>query len=251
MEISKSCLVIDARKLAGLSLDGPALKIRMSLQSSRLFPLCRLARIHVLGSLQAGFDALLHCAEQQIPVAFYTLKGKLRCQLYYPVFEQRFLSHWLDHMDFDSQVKQQYQDWLANQTLFLLASIEERDGIHQSRADLCREKIHHQCKQSLGEQRFHEAGDWLQGFMLAQLSQILVSLGLPNQSRNKRLLQEDLEPLCLLWLLHQLARHCQKRPLHKIDAYSMSTFYEQHADSLDYIIRRMLVQLSSALEAII
>lgn len=49
MSMAKSCLVIDSRKAEKISLDGPALKVRMQSQSSRLFPLRRLSRIHILG----------------------------------------------------------------------------------------------------------------------------------------------------------------------------------------------------------
>ncbi len=87
MTEAKTCLVIDAEKTSHIMLDGPALKITMHLQSARLFPLRRIARIHVIGSVENSFETMVSCAERQIPVAFFTKQGKLRCQLYYPVFE--------------------------------------------------------------------------------------------------------------------------------------------------------------------
>ncbi|MBC6907360.1 hypothetical protein DWB84_18135 [Saccharophagus sp. K07] len=250
MDIAKTCLVIDSRKTEQIRLDGPALRIRMQQQSSRLFPLRRLSRIHIVGELQQGFDALIYCAEHQIPVAFFTLNGKLRCQLYFPVLENSLISHWLEHVEFDQQAQQEYDDWLKHQTLHLLACMGYRTGSIERRLQSILNQLHHACKKELGEKLYRQAMDWLEGMANAQLSQIITNLGLANQSRGKRKLMEDITPLYQLWLHHHLAKQLQKTQLN-INGYTMSAFYQAQADELEYFTRRMLAQLTTRLESII
>ncbi|MEJ2446083.1 MAG: CRISPR-associated endonuclease Cas1 [Exilibacterium sp.] len=250
MELAKTCLVIDARKLQSLDLDGPALRIRVYSQCSRLFPLRRLSRIHVLGGLEQGFQALLHCAEKQIPVAFFTARGKLRCQLYFPVYENSIIGHWLEHVDFDIEAKQQYDEWLAHGTLHILSMMGFRRGAREIRQQQVGEKLRSICHQKLGGTAFRDAEAWLQGILSAHLSQLIVRQGLANQSRGKRRLLEDMTRVCELWLLYLLAETVVEGGM-RIDAYSMANFYQRHAEQIEYTVRRMLVQLAGRLEAIV
>ena len=254
MNIStKTCLVIDCRVLSHLSMDGPALKVRVRQQSHRLFPLRRLSRIHVIGSrtLEQGFDALLTCAEKQIPVAFFTVQGKLRCQLYFPVYENSMLSHWLEHVEFDPQANEQYQQWLEHQRVHIIAMMGMRQGCREKRMDQVREILHAHCNNKLGRDSFHQAMAWLQGMMSAHVSQLIVEHGLSNQSRGKRRLMEDISPLCELWLNGALVEMLGSRKKLRIDGVGMSALYQSQTDRIDYMVRRMLIQLSTRLEAII
>lgn len=81
-DVALTSLVIDSRKLARMGMDGPALKVTMRGRSAILFPLRRLCRIHILGTPESGMDALLFCAEQRVPVAFFHFNGRLRCRLH-------------------------------------------------------------------------------------------------------------------------------------------------------------------------
>lgn len=250
MEAAKTCLVIDSRKAEQLRLDGPALRVRMQEQSSRLFPLRRLSRIHILGDLQQGFEALIHCAEHQIPVAFFTVSGKLRCQLYFPVLENTLISHWLEHVEFDAQAREIYGDWLQHQSLHLLSCLGYKRGALEQRLRCNLERLHHACKQVLGEHQYRLAMDWLEGMACVQLSQIIIDHGLANQSRGMRKLIDDITPLYDFWLHHHLAKYQIKKPL-RINGQTMSDFYQTQADDLDYFTRRMLSQLAVRLESII
>lgn len=250
MELAKTCLVIDSRKAEKVSLDGPALRIRMQAQSARLFPLRRLSRIHILGELGSGFDALVHCAEHQIPVAFFTVSGKLRCQLYFPVFENSILSHWLEHVEFDIAAQQHYEEWLLHQSLHLLSLMGCTQGARELRIQLTAEKLNHICKKQLGDKHYQLAMEWLSGMLNVHFSQIIVNHGLSNQSRGKRKLMEDLIPLYTLWLRYLLADRVLRKQF-TINGYTMSNFYQEKADLLEYTARRMLTQLSTRLESII
>lgn len=250
MGLAKTCLVIDSRKAERISLDGPALRVRMHAQSSRLFPLRRLSRIHVLGDPLNGFDALIYCAERQIPVAFFTATGKLRCQLYFPVFENSIIAHWLEHVEFDVAARQQYDEWLLYQTLHLLSLMGCTHGARELRLKLVDERLNHLCKQKLGERKFQLAMEWLNGIMTVHLSQIIVNQGLADQSRGKRQLMSDVMPLYELWLRYHLSQRLDRKVLN-VPAQDMSEFYQEHSEQVEYMFKRMLTQLASRLEAIV
>lgn len=248
----RSCLVLDANQIARLALDGPALQITLHQQSHRLFPLRRIARIHVIGPLDTGFATLLHCAEQQIPVAFFNTKGALRCQLYYPVHENGVLAHWLEHIEFDEQAAVLYQDWLQLQHTHLLARMGCRQGAHNTRTDLVEQHITRILKTVWSKAQINDAQDWLDGLLTSHLSQLIAQEGLAHQSRGTRRLLEDLLPSCKTWLLYCLTQHIiEQKKAPRLDAHGMSQFYQHISDSVEYLIRRMLVQLVTRLESII
>ena len=251
MDNTKTCLVIDARKLANLQLDGPALRIRLHTKSNQLFPLRRLARIHILGPLANGLDALVHCAENQIPVAFFSAAGKLRCQLYYPVYKHTQLSHWLDYVEFDPEISEQYSQWLQNQMLHTLAQLRCNTGAHPQRKVLLEQRLRDLCNRTIGHKRLQEAEQWLNGMLVNHLSHLLADHGLANNSRNKRKLLEDLLPICELWLLYHLTEFVVSKKKLTFNAQGMSDFYHSQSPAIDYTVKRMLVQLMGIFEAIV
>ena len=250
MEMAATCLVIDARSLDSLSVDGPALKVRMRSQSPRLFPLRRLSRVHVVGVIKDGLEPLLHCAENQIPVAFFTVSGRLRCQLYFPVYENSIISHWLEHVDFDVEARQLYDDWLFHQTLHVLSMMGCTEGARESRYQLIEEKLRGLCNRYLGPKDFQIAMDWLGGMLVVHISQLVVDYGLSNQSRGKRRLMDDISPICELWLIYFLASHASRRRV-QVAAQAMSDLYQKHSAEIEYTVRRMLTQLATRLESIV
>lgn len=251
MNNATTCLVIDARHLDALVIDGPALKVTMKSQSSRLFPLRRLSRVHVIGPATSGLDALLHCAERQVPVAFFTVKGKLRCQLYFPVLANTLLSHWFEHVEFDCDIKQLYELWLEGQTRHVLAQLSVARGCPQSGCKHLEQQLRQFGRKSLGAARWDSATDWLAGMLVVQLSQIVVEYGLANQSRGKRKLLDDIVPVFSLWLTARFASNTASYQRRAIDGISMSVFYQEQSQSIDYMIRRMLIQLITRLESIV
>lgn len=250
MDIATTCLVIDSRKLESLSMDGPALKVRMRTQSARLFPLRRLSRIHVVGSISDGLDTLLHCAEQQVPVAFFTINGRLRCQLYFPVFENSLISHWLEHVDFDVEARQVYEDWLHHQTLHVMSLIGWNQGAREVRFQCLSDRLRHLCNCAIGHKTFLHAMEWLDGILAVHLSQVIVSHGLSNQSSGKRRLMSDIAPICQLLLIYYLACAVERKKI-RISAQSMSDLYQKHSSDIEHTTKRMLSQLATRLESIV
>lgn len=247
---TQTFLVIDSRNLESLDIDGPALKVRMRTESTRLFPLRRLSRIHVIGTIRDGLDTLLHCAESQIPVAFFNIHGKLRCQLYYPVFVNSNISHWLEHVEFDVQARELYNEWILHHSLHVLSTIGFSDGPRETRLSKAEERLREECNKQMGRAQFRNAMDWLYGISSAHISQIVLSYGLANQYSRKRRLMEDLFPLVTMMLIYSLCKETRNRKI-AVTAKSMSQMYQRQADQIEYTIRRMLSQLEARLESII
>src|SRR5690606_37155383 len=123
-------------------------------------------------------------------------------------------------------------------------------GARELRLKLTTEKLNHFTKKQLGNEKSQLAMDWLSGMLSVHFSQIIVNHGLANQSRGKRKIMDDLIPLYSLWLRYLLADRIARKPMN-INAHTMAYFYQEHADLLEYTIRRMLTQLSTRLESII
>lgn len=68
-------LYIEGRSETRVSLDAPALKISVSEQADQLFPLQRISRVIVIGSVEWRTDALLACADRGITVTFLDNNG--------------------------------------------------------------------------------------------------------------------------------------------------------------------------------
>ena len=251
MDSATTCLVIDARRLHAIRIDGPALKVTMKSQSSRLFPLRRLSRVHVIGTANMGLEPFLHCAERQVPVAFFTVKGKLRCQLYFPVIANTLLSHWFEHVEFDCDIKQLYERWLEGQTRHILAQLNVPRGCPENASAQLAQQMRKLGRKSLGSDRWDSAMDWLAGMLVVQLSQVVVEYGLANQSRGKRKLLDDIGPVFSLWLTARFVSRIAPYKRRAIDGVSMSAFYQEQSQGIDYMIRRMLIQLITRLESIV
>lgn len=248
-EVALTSLVIDSRKLLRLGMDGPALKVIMRGRSPVLFPLRRLSRIHILGIPANGMDALLFCAEQQVPVAFFHRNGRLRCRLQPPTGAPGLTDHWFEHVEFDAEVAQLYADWVLHQGLHLMAQLGIHSGACESRRQLVEEALRRHCRQRLGRRGLHEVQDWLGGLLRFHLEHVIENCGFA-QPRGRNKLLADLLPLSRLWLLYALAKRLQQGEL-VVNAQSMTAFYQQHAVQLEYLTRRMLTQLVNRLEALV
>lgn len=249
-DVELTSLVIDSRKLLRMGMDGPALKIVMRGRSSVLFPLRRLCRIHILGMPDSGMAALLFCAEQQIPVAFFHFNGRLRCRLLPAGGKPALTDHWLEHVEFDPQIRQIYDDWVQYQGLHSLSLLGIRGGGCESRKKLLYEALRGYCRQQLGRKNLKTALEWLDGLLRFHLEQVIEAFGFV-QERGRLKLLADIKPICDLWLLHALAVRLQQRASFRVTAQHMTTFYQQQAVQVELSSRRMLIQLVNTLEAVV
>lgn len=249
-EVAPTSLVIDARKLQRLSMDGPALKVTMRGRSPMLFPLRRLLRIHIIGRMQQGMDTLLHCAEQQVPVAFFHLNGRLRCRLQPAAGAPSLIDHWFEHVEFDPEVRQLYEDWVLNQKLYALSRLGINSGVREKRGELVYQTLRGYCRRRLGRETLKDALEWLDGLVFFHLENLLAEYGFGYQ-RSQQKLQQDIKPLCDFWLLYALAARLQQSAVFDVTPRSMTAFYQQQAIELEGQLRRMLTQLVNRLEEVV
>ena len=249
-DVALTSLVIDSRKLLRMGMDGPALKVIMRGRSSVLFPLRRLQRIHILGTPDSGMEALLFCAEQRIPVAFFHFNGRLRCRLLPTGGAPALIDHWFEHVEFDPQIGQLYDDWVLHQGLHAMSRLGISGGISESRKKLVYETLRGYCRQQLGKENLNTALDWLDGLLQFHLEQVIEEFGFVQQ-RGKLKLLADIKPICDLGLLHALAGHLQQRANFSITAQNMTAFYQRQSTELEFSSRRMLTQLVTRLETVV
>ena len=249
-DIALTSLVIDSRKLLRMSMDGPALKVVMDRRSPVLFPLRRLRRIHILGTPGCGMDAMLFCAEQQVPVAFFHYNGRLRCRLHPAAGAPGLVDHWFEHVEFDPQVRQLYGDWVLHQELHAMSCLGVKTGARESRKQLLYETLRGFCHRQLGQENLKAALEWLDGLLLFHLEQVVEEFGFVQQRGRQKLLA-DMKPICDLWLLYALAARLEQRGRFNITAQNMTAFYQQQANELEFSARRMLTQLVNKLEAVV
>lgn len=250
IDVALTSLVIDSRKLSRMGMDGPALKVVMRGRSSVLFPLRRLCRIHILGTPASGMEALLYCAEQQIPVAFFQFNGRLRCRLLPAGGTPALTDHWFEHVEFDPQVRQLYDDWVLHQGLYTMSRLGISGGLCDARKQLVYETLRGYCRQQLGKKNLKTALEWLDGLLRFHLDQVIKELGFV-QERGRLKLLEDIRPICDLWLLHALAERLQQPAGFCVTAQNMNAFYQRQAIELELSLRRMLIQLVNILEAVV
>lgn len=249
-DIALTSLMIDSRKLLHMGMDGPALKVIMRGRSKVLFPLRRLCRIHILGTPNSGMEALLFCAEQQIPVAFFHLNGRLRSRLLPAAGAGGLIDHWFEHVEFDPQIRQLYDDWVQYQGLHSLSLLGISGGACESRKKLLYEALRGYCRQQLGRKNMKTALEWLDGLLRFHLEQVIETFGF-IQERGRLKLLADIKPICDLCLLHALALHLQQHTGFCVTARQMTAFYQQQAVQVEFSSRRMLMQLVNKLEAVV
>ncbi len=249
-DVALTSLVIDSRKLHYMGMDGPALKIVMRGRSSVLFPLRRLCRIHILGIPGCGIEALLFCAERQVPVAFFDFNGRLRCRLNPPGGTPSLIDHWFEHVEFDPQISQLYDDWVLHQKLHAISRLGVVGGACEARRKLLYEALRGFCRKQLGKDQFKLALEWLEGLLNFHLEQLIEEYGFIQQRGRLKLLS-DIKPICYMQLLYAFAGRLQQCASFSVNARNMASFYEQHSAELEFSSRRMLTQLVSRLEMVV
>ncbi len=254
------CLHIDARKLQRIKLDGPAINVMMKGAAEQLFPLRRLARIHLTGTPEQGLDAFLACANQHIPVAFFDGFGRLKAMLYLPKENNTVLGHWLEALHTDLGIKTIYTQWQENIQLHWFAQSKAKwiphGRISRSKgqahdAKIIEESVAKELRKIHQHNQWTDAQPWMEGMLRVQLAQILDQFGLNPHTHEHRELLSDLEkPLqqmlkveIAIWLIHD-------RPT-AVSGKELTTLYERIAETVQHEAEKALWRLQYAIERIV
>jgi hypothetical protein len=227
-----------------IKLDGPALKIKFRQKSPQLFPFKRISRIHLIGKLSEGLDILLECVSHQIPISFFTLSGKLQGQLYGPNFKNQSLSYWLDHLGFDDEIQDIYKEWLNNQSLFFLAQLGFKTGIHHIRLDLVKKSLYEKIKDA----HLENITLWLFNFLKFHFSSVLVQYDIHPSMKEFEKIMTDVVPLFETWIIFKYTdNHLDQT----ISPAVLAAIYQKESYFIEYHMNRMITQLASEFERVI
>lgn len=105
-------LYLDARQSTHVSLDGPALRIRVAGQAERNVPLRRLSRIVTNARAEFTTEALLACADRGITLVFLADDGEVRARVLGTPGERQELRQRLLDLMARPDWRKIYRDWL-------------------------------------------------------------------------------------------------------------------------------------------
>jgi hypothetical protein len=167
-----------------VALDGPALRVSSAESADRLFPLQRLTRVVVSGEVTWSTEALLACADQDVPITFLHRTGGLRARLLgrprgRPVAELHdALETALDAADGATRVR----DWLSAQAANRRRDLARRlfGGPVTSDAGALREHLRAQARRYAPEDGLKLLDARLAALVHAQVAQLLARAGLAS-----------------------------------------------------------------------
>jgi hypothetical protein len=167
-----------------VALDGPALRVSSEASADRLFPLQRLSRVVVSGDVAWSTEALLACADQDVPITFLHRTGGLRARLLgrprsRPVAELRdALETVLEAADGAARVR----DWLAAQAANRRRDLARRlfGAPVTADAGALREHLRAQARRYAPEEELRLLDARLAGLVHAQVAGILARAGVAS-----------------------------------------------------------------------
>ena len=126
-------LYINGQRETWIELEEPALKIRSHQQADQWYPLPRLSRIIVSGTVHWQTEALLACADHGITITFLTETGELRAKwLSRSQERQAFVQRLLDLLA-KADGPDRYHDWYLSMERLAIRSLARRlvPGYHR------------------------------------------------------------------------------------------------------------------------
>ncbi|MGZ8136334.1 MAG: CRISPR-associated endonuclease Cas1 [Methylococcaceae bacterium] len=243
-------LYIDGQEGTWVKLDMPALKVTCADRADLLFPLQRISRVVVTGSVCWDTDALLACADQGIAVAFLSDDGELRGRWLGKGGErQTFIQRLADLMTRPDGVEL-YEDWYDAMERMVVGSAagkllrDKQQTVTESELRAFFD-YQRQALPVLASDRIYAA---VRGLLSAQLVQLFQNIGLDAKSE---LLQErwldlpndfagllfwDLEIPLLNWLENLDGAPNQQE---------IVAFYERRSERIIRLSRGLLNKLHS------
>ena len=232
-----------------VALDGPALRISRSNASDRRFPLERVSRIVVSGSVSWSTDALLACADEGIAVCFLKADGGLRARwIGRPSKRCDFAQRWSNFLD-RPDYKELYAQWRSNirrRAIRFCALRMGRPSIGCNR-DVIRVIQQETNCDAVELRRIKKK---INGLAHARCVEELARVGLGSDNASLKLIAPDLVAM-IQWGLHpDFAVWWQRRRRPSSGPDSAISFFEQHGGVCEFHLRETLRHLNRYLEGL-
>ena len=239
-----------------LSIDGPALLVRVEGQADRLFPLRRLRRIHLPATLAVNSQVITTCTRAGISMAFSDRRGRTlawclpanRGTQGLGVLLEGF-SRLMDHLERYRQWARQRLDAVSRP---LAAHLGLEPGCEPTTVE---REIHLQAIRHAGENGARTSQEWLLAEIQGQLLQTLQIQGADSETaltwaeRLAPLLLLRMEPARLHWLRQ---RHFQARnqglSRPEVETDALMEFFASRSDALNEAVSDLVEQLVTWLE---
>ena len=220
-------------------LDGPALRVRKQQSDDRRFPLVRISRVVVSGTVDWAWEARLACQESGIVVCFLRADGLPCCQwVGRPSTRSTFAEDWRHFIDSeDSEVS--FRQWRiqvrqqATRFCALCLGLERRDphalAVHVGRC-------------AANDPLYRAAKRGLYGLAHARSLEELAKLGLSDGNMSLCLVAPDLTA-SIQWGLHPRVRDWLPRQS-SVTMPRLTAFFEGSRSTVDFHLRDTLRRLA-------
>ena len=233
-------------------LDGPALRIARPACADLRVPLQRISRIVVSGGVNWATNALLACADNNVPIIFLRGNGSVRArglgtQSRQSDLQQKW-SYFIDRPDW----QELYEDWRAPALRRSLALSARRLGM---RADHCKtylnELLTDPIRDSLGETAWSCFRTRLHGLAETKITTCLAKSGFQWSDSAGAALITDLSEVVAIGLLPELNEVIGGELatlLQRDNVAAMAEFFEQNGATVDFHLRLGLQSFCRFLE---
>ncbi len=240
-----------------LSIDGPALVVRVEGRADRLFPLQRLQRIHVPAALTLDGRVITACMRAGVPLAFSDRRGRVLAWCLPANRKTRGLGVLLEGFCRQADHLDRYREWARQRLNAVVQPLAAHLGLEPGcEASAVETRIRLQAIRHAGETGARTSQEWLLAEIQGQLLQTLQAQGadaetvLPWAERLAPLLLLQMEPARLHWLRqrHFQARN-QGRPRPEMETEALMEFFASRAQALNDAVTDLLEHFVSWLES--
>jgi len=241
-------LYLEGKTGMRVALDQPALSVVTPEKTRQLFPLTRISRVVVSGSVEWSMPALFACADAGISIVFLNQSGVVRCQWVGASPKNSSIVPLFSELLLRQDALQRYQNWSVAMQRMSARSSARRIGFSEwQEVDV--KVLDEWVQQSLNE-------SWLpikfqlKGYLLSSVLQYLGDLGFDSKcdflvdgqfslaDELTKLLLWDFYPSLLLW--------CQ-RSSQVPEQELVVKFYQQRYQRVEHLLRGLLNKLHQCL----
>ena len=241
-------LYLEAKPGMRVSLDHPALSVITVEKTRQLFPLTRISRIVVSGSIEWSMPALFACADAGINIVFLNKSGRVRCYWLAASPKKSSLVQLFSDLFQRLDAVEHYQNWLVAMKRMAIRSAARRIGMTDWQ-EVDMKVFDEWLKLSLNE-AWLPIKSRLKGCLLSSVLQNLGDLGFDAQCDfivdEQFNLADDLTEILLWDFYPALIVWCQRSSAAP-DQVLLIKFYQQRCQRVEYLLRGLLNRLHQCL----